>query len=410
MRVFPSLTLTFLGLILPLGAAEPADTNYDEAKVADYTLPALATGSRTHWEKTRRAEVMALLEKHVYGKTPEAAVEITAQLLEGPTKVFDEIAVRRQVKLTFTPKTQPDRALDIEVLLYTPANRKEKSPAFLGLNFSGNQSVHPDPGIRMSPAGGKARGIYEDRWQVEMLLKRGYGLVTAHRDDIDPDNYRNDFGDGPHPLFYAEGQTKPAEEGWGSIGAWAWALSQTRKWLEQDELIDAQRLAVIGHSRLGKTALWAGAQDQGFAMVVSNNSGSGGAALYRRCYGERIHHMLKPVGYWFCRNHARYAMREADMPVDQHMLLATIAPRGLYVASATEDRWADPKGEFLALKAAEPAYALYDLAGLPATKWPQPNQPVTSARLGYHLRAGKHQVTAFDWKHYLDFADKVMAK
>ena len=124
------------------------------------------------------------------------------------------------------------------------------------------------------------------------MLKRGYALATVYCGDFDPDNYRHDFSDGPHPLFYAPGQTKPNEKEWGSIGGWAWALSNIRKWLEQDDLIDAKRLAVIGHSRLGKTALWAGAQDQNFKMVISNNSGCGGAALYRRCYGERIHHML----------------------------------------------------------------------------------------------------------------------
>ncbi|MFP6765539.1 MAG: acetylxylan esterase, partial [Planctomycetaceae bacterium] len=222
---------------------------------------------------------------------------------------------------------------------------------------------------------------------------------------IDPDNYRHDFSDGPHPLFYGPEQTRPNEKEWGSIGGWAWALSNIRVWLENDDLVDASRLAVIGHSRLGKTALWAGAQDQNFRMVVSNNSGCGGAALYRRCYGERIHHMLKPVGYWFCRNHARYARRESELPVDQHMLMAAIAPRALYVASATEDRWADPKGEFLALKHAAAVYGLYGFKGLPGSGFPPSDEPVTGGRLGYHVRTGRHDVTAYDWKRYLDFAD-----
>ena len=387
-------------------AAEPADTNYDESKVPSYTLPPLAAESRGHWETTRRAEVIALLEEHVYGKTPTDPVTVEAKLLEGPTEVFGGSGVRRQFQLRLSPQAHPDRELTIEVLLYSPKTKK-KSPAFIGLNFSGNHCVHSDPGIRINPKYKKPRGTYPERWQVEMLLKRGYGLVTTCRDDIDPDNYRHDFSDGPHPLFYEKGQTKPGEKEWGTIGAWAWGLSRIRTWLEDDALIDAKRMAVIGHSRLGKTALWAGAQDENFAMVVSNNSGSGGAALYRRCYGERIHHMLKPVGYWFCRHHATYAQAEEKMPCDQHMLLAAIAPRALYVASATEDGWADPKGEFLALKNAEPVYALYGIKGLPAATHPKPNQPVTSSRLGYHLRKGEHAVTAYDWSHYLDLADQL---
>ncbi len=388
-----------------LFAAEPEDINYDESKIPAYTLPALNANDRDHWETTRRAEVIRLLEDHVYGRTPNNPVRIEATLLEGPTEVFENAAIRRQMRLTLSPLERPERRVSFDVLIYAPKSTEGKSPAFMGLNFSGNQCVHTDPGIHRRPAGGKASGAYALRWQVPMLLERGYGLVTAHRDDIDPDNYRHDFSDGPHPLFYEPGQTRPGEKEWGSIGGWAWALSTIRQWLEGDDLIDADRLAVIGHSRLGKAALWAGAQDQKFKLVISNNSGCGGAALYRRCYGERIHHMLKPVGYWFCGNHASYARRESEMPVDQHMLMAAIAPRALYVASATEDRWADPKGEYLALKHAEPVYALYGLAGLTADQWPAPNEPTTGGRVGYHLRAGKHAVTDYDWQRYLDFAD-----
>ena len=385
---------------------EPADTNYDESQVPTYTLPKLGATTREHWENQRRPELMNLLRANVYGRTPPGEVTLEAKPLEEPTDAFQGLAERRQIRLTVANKFKPERQLSFDVLIYAPKNVQGKSPAFIGLNFSGNQCVHADSAIEVSPAGGKPRGTYAGRWQVEMLLKRGYGLVTAHRDDIDPDNYRHDFTDGPHPLFYTKGQTRPAPDEWGSIGGWAWALSCIRRWLENDERLDSTRLAVIGHSRLGKTALWAGAQDPKFKMVISNNSGCGGAALYRRCYGERLHHMLKPVGYWFCQRHADFANREDDLPIDQHMLLASIAPRALYVASATEDRWADPKGEFLSLKFAEPAYGLYDLKGLPETKMPDSNRPLLGGRLGYHLRQGKHDVTAYDWQQYLNFADQ----
>lgn len=423
-------------------AQEPADTNYDEAKVPTYTLPPLIAAGTVAttdadrakvWKDKRRAEVQSLLEQSVYGRTPDAPTSIRSELLEASDAALGGIAHRRQYLITVSPALQalgldPSRSIQIEVLIYTPkasrqngADSQAHFPAFMGLNFYGNQTISPDPAIRLSTAWmrGNAeigivdnrataatRGVYQNRWQVETVIKRGYGLVTVYCGDMDPDNYWHDFSDGVHPLFYTDGQTQPADDQWGAIGAWAWGLSTIRNWLATtpDSGIDAKRIAVIGHSRLGKTALWAGAQDQNFAMVISNNSGCRGAALYRRCYGERIHHMLRPVGYWFCRNHAKYAKREHQLPVDQHMLMALVAPRPLYVASAEADRWADPKGEFLAAVHASPVYRWMGIEGLPTTEMPKPNQPV-AGRIGYHIRSGQHDVTLFDWEQYLDFAD-----
>ncbi|MEM7385465.1 MAG: sialate O-acetylesterase [Verrucomicrobiota bacterium] len=409
-----------------LRGAEPADTNYDESKTPAYTLTALFPKALSdnqraeHWKRARRSEVLALFEQHVYGKTPDEPVTVVARETEWSESALNGTAARRQIRLTLSPKNHPDRSLDIDVLIYHPAKTEKPVPAFIGLNFYGNQTVHPDPAIQLSKkwmrgngeigivnhrATERTRGVYEERWQVERLIKRGYGLVTVYCGDLDPDNYQHDFTDGAHPLFYKPGQKKPADDEWGAIGAWAWGLSQIRQWLETEiSAIDAKRLAVIGHSRLGKTALWAGAQDENFALVISNNSGCGGAALFRRCYGERIHHMIKPVGYWFCRNHATFAKREADLPVDQHMLMSLVAPRPLYVASAENDRWADPKGEFLAAKGANPVYRALGKKGLLARDMPRLNQPV-SGTIGYHYRQGNHAVTDYDWSQYLAFAD-----
>lgn len=411
--------------------AEPGDVNYDEGKVPHYALPLLlpegtppAEGLNV-WRNSRRAEILSLFEQHVYGKTPQAPVDIRAELLEESDTALGGSAYRRQVRLTVTPSADavgldPNRSIQIEVLIYTPRHAIGRVPAFIGLNFFGNQTVHPDPAIRISQqwmrpkseigiVGNRAtedtRGAYRGRWQAEMLIERGYGLVTAYYGDIDPDNYQNDFSDGLHPLFYRQDQSSPADDEWGAIGAWAWGLSSIRRWLEADTWINANRMAVIGHSRLGKTALWAGAQDERFALVISNNSGCGGAALYRRCYGERIHHMLRAIGYWFCRDHAQWSQREDELPVDQHLLLALMAPRPLYVASAVEDRWADPKGEFLAAKHATPVYELFGTVGLPDAEMPAADEP-SVGRIGYHVRTGKHDVTEYDWKQYLEFADK----
>ncbi|MEZ5326909.1 MAG: acetylxylan esterase [Verrucomicrobiales bacterium] len=396
------IAVSVAGALTSLWGQEPADTNYDEGKVPRYTLPpllpeeaaAFTNEERANlWISGRRAEVQSLLEQSVYGRTPNSAIDrvrVRSELVDSSDDALGGSATRRQVILTVSPSSDaeglnPERSLQIEVLIYAPkkiASASAPAPAFIGLNFYGNQTVHPDPAIRISKgwmrpnssigieenrATEKTRGIYRGRWQAEKLIKRGYALVTAYCGDIDPDNYRHDFTDGVHPLFYKEGQTQPAADEWGAVGAWAWGLSTIRRWLETQAAqndghatieIDAKRMAVIGHSRLGKTALWAGAQDQDFAMVISNDSGCGGAAFYRRCFGERIHHMLKPVGYWFCRNHALYAKRESELPVDQHMLMALVAPRPLYVGSAEEDRWADPKGEFLSAKYATPVYGM----------------------------------------------------
>lgn len=386
-------------------AKEPADTNYDESKVPEYELPELLLDhegrsvGRAEWEGHRRSEILQSLEDSVYGTTPSKKVNVRYELVGEDRTALAGRATRKQVAALFG-----ESGYRLDILLYVPNRVSGPAPAFLGLNFNANHTVHADVGI-LKRGTSNERGSFASRWQLETLIERGYALATVHRDQIDPDNYRNDFSDGIHPLFYEDNQVVPESGQWGSIGAWAWGLSRVLDWLEIEASVDASRVAVIGHSRLGKTALWAGAQDRRFAMVVSNNSGCGGAALYRRCYGERIHHMVKPVGYWFCRNHHQYQQREHELPVDQHMLLSLVAPRPLYIASATNDRWADPRGEFLAAKYASPVYELLGEKGLGESEMPLPNVPLQT-RIGYHLRLGDHDVTSFDWKHYLAFADR----
>jgi hypothetical protein len=400
-------------------------TNYDESKVTEFTLPDLLlskTGMRItdsgSWNQIRRPEILSLFEENFYGKIPGILQMSTYIVIEGGNDALKGKAIRKQVILTFKNN---GKELNVNILIYLPKNIK-KAPLFVGYNFGGNQTVANDPvifmtsswvsnnaslGIKDNKANEKTRGSSKSNWPLAKIISSGYGLATIYYGDVDPD--KNDFTDGVHPLLYTANQTKPLPDEWGSITAWAWGLSRAMDYFEKDVNIDAKKVIVMGHSRLGKTALWAGALDQRFAIVISNNSGCGGAALSRRIYGETIKDMNTTFPHWLCGNCFKYNDNENALPVDQHMLIALIAPRPVYIASAVEDKWADPKGEYLSGYYASPVYELFGKQGLPSITMPELNQPIMNT-IGYHIRSGVHNVTDFDWEQYIKFADKHLKK
>lgn len=404
--------------------AQPAVANYDEAKVPAYTLPdplVRADGKRvtsaSAWKRSRRPELLRLFEQEVYGRAPGRPKGMKFETTSVMTNALNGLATRKEITIWFTGKKDGP---SMDLLLYIPNAAKKPAPAFLGLSFNGNHAVTTEPDVKLSDrwaaerrggcvtnnrATDACRGSESSRWQVEKVIASGYALATAYYGDIEPD-----FAEGwklgvRAALSPAGANTEFKPDEWGAISAWAWGLSRALDYLETEGAVDAKRVAVIGHSRLGKTALWAGARDERFAIVISNDSGEGGAALARRRFGERTANLNRSFPHWFCGNFKKYSDREDDLPVDAHELIALIAPRPVYVASATEDLWADPRGEFLAAKAAEPVYQLFGKAGLGVDAQPAPDKPVGDF-ISYHLRTGKHDITEYDWEQYLRFADR----
>ncbi len=424
--VRPALMGCALALLTPPGSslrAQQFQANEDEAKVPKYTLPdplKLADGTPVRdaetWRTRRRPELLALFESQMYGKAPGRPEAMTFEVLRVVPDALGGRAIRKEVRVHFDG-TPDGPSLDLAV--YLPKTGAGPYPVFLGLNFGGNHAVDPDPTVPLargwvpnSPRSGitgnrateESRGNEASRWSIGAAIERGYAVATAYYGDIDPD-FDDGFRNGVHPLAARPGQQRPEPDEWGSIAAWAWGLSRALDYLETDVQVDAKRVAVMGHSRLGKAAMWAGARDERFAMVVSNDSGEGGVALARRRFGETTWRINTSFPHWFAGNFKHYNNREDDLPFDQHELVALVAPRPVLIHSATEDLWADPRGEFLAAQGADAVYRLLGTDGFAARDLPGPGVLIWS-RIGYFLRAGKHDVTDADWASYLDFADR----
>jgi hypothetical protein len=332
-------------------------------------------------------------------------------------RFLDGKATLKEVTIALGPKDAPK----LHLLVVIPNKRKGPAPVFLGLNFAGNHTLVNDPnvalptawmparypGVKDNQATDAGRGTRVDVWNIEQAIDHGYAVATAYCGDIDPD--RDDFTDGVHPHYFKNGQTKPEPHDWGTIASWAWGLYRAVDYLVTDKDIDKSRIAVVGHSRLGKTALLAAAFDERIALAIPHQAGCGGTSPSRGKVGESVTRINTSFPHWFNGTFKEFNDRPELLPFDQHCLVALVAPRPVLLSNAVEDTWANPEGQFQVLLAAEPVYKLLGAGELAARQMPPPGKLIAS-KLGYYIRPGKHSMTKDDWKVFLDFANKHLGK
>jgi hypothetical protein len=393
--------------------------------VLKYPLPDLRVTDAKNWQK-RRAEILQLFTDEVYGRTPASTAGVRFRVDSVDKNALNGLAIRKQITVFFS---RDETAPRMHILLYLPARIHGRVPAFIGLNFFGNETVSTDPGIDLPEVWAKnapdakltyggellshhkerapesARGLSAHLWQVEKILQHGFGLATAYCGDLEPD-FAGGMPYGIRQTFLHDGRTKPAPNEWGALGAWAWGLSRIVDYLETDKNVDAKQVILTGFSRLGKAAMWSAVQDPRYAVVISCESGVGGVSLYRATTAETIEHLNTAFPYWFSENFHKYTGHPDQVPVDGHMLIALIAPRPLYVSSADQDSSSDPPAEHLSLVEGSAVYRLLGKEALTDTTMPPLDQPVMQGIVGYHVRSGKHDVTEYDWDQYLAFAER----
>jgi hypothetical protein len=386
-------TLVFLICCSGCLQAQKFQPNYDEAKVPKYVLPdVLTTASnkpvrnKKDWERLRRNEILELFEDNIYGEMPKLYDSIRYSIVNENKSAMEGKAHLKEVLIEVFNQRQ---SVKINLVLFAPNNVAKPVPAFLLINNRGKDNMDPE------------RITKSDFWPAEIVIGAGYAMAAFHVDDLAPDN-KDRFMDGVLRLYPEQLEV---DNGMRAIGAWAWGASRVMDYFETEELTDAKQIVLVGHSRGGKASLWAAAQDERFAICVTNCSGNTGAALSRRQFGERIAVINNTFPHWFNNNYKKFNDKEHLLPVDQHMLVSLIAPRPVYATNASKDLWADPVGTFLSLKYAEPVYLLHGLGSALPKEIPDINSPIVQSPLAYHNRAGEHDLTVYDWTNFIKFAD-----
>ncbi len=396
-------------------------TNYYEDKIPAYTLPdplKLANGAPVRdaktWLDVRRAEILQSYQTEIYGRVPDTAPKVFWEVAKTEPAALNGTAIHQQILGHFGSPDGPAMAVE----MFLPAHATGPVPLVLSISFGFGNVANPSPNLALTgvdptkapaPAAPGARGVGGPGGggePVADIIARGYGYAVVRYNQIETDTQYQPNLNIVRKLALAPGQDKPTDDQWGTISAWAWGLSRIMDYLETDKAVDAKRVAIVGHSRLGKTVLWAGAMDPRFAIVFSSQGGELGSALGRRDYGETIDDMAQNYGYQFAGNLQKYAGHWNDMPVDTNMLIALIAPRPLLITGGTGDQWSDPHGEFLGEVAAAPVYRLTGAKDLGATEWPKPEVPLITGDLAYYYHTGPHAITKEDWVVFLNFAGK----
>lgn len=385
---------------LEAAAARQKSSNFFESKITPYTLPELFTltsgrkvASAADWEQHRRPELLALFRQTVYGVPPPRPPTLAFRLVATDPQALGGTATLKRIAISFQLGAE---TFTFHLTLFVPNQRPGPAPVVLLLNHRGPDNTDP------------TRKIRSEFWPAEYAVSRGYAIAAINvAAEVDPDH--RDATDGVR-AFYRRLHPNAAEFTWATLSAWAWSGSRAVDYFETDAAIDTSKIAVIGHSRTGKTALWAAAQDTRFALACVNCAGEGGPALTRRNFGETLGMITRNFPYWFTPAYAQYADKIPSLPVDQHQLVALVAPRGYHGADATRDLHADPRGSWLALVEASKVWAMYGRAPALRDAMPLVNDLLIAGPIAYHLREGGHALTTFDWKLHLDHADSLFRK
>ncbi len=357
-------------------------------------------GNPGKWEKEGRARMKEILQREEYGRFPEYDKKNTTFKIIAETKIPNKEILRRQIEITVNNN---GKSFSFNAYMFLPYGRKNV-PMFLHISrhLWMSRSVY--------------QGIIDERFPLEEIANRGYGLIYYDTDEIAHEDYTAGiiehepgykYTDYRKGLFETLEIDPDSKEDLGAIGLWSFAAMRIMDYLEKAPEVDETKVAVMGHSRLGKTALVTAAFDERFAIGIPNSSGCGGAALFKTKIGEHVEYMVDVVPYWFCQNYAKYVNNEQAMEFDQHYLAALVAPRGLYVQSSELDEWADPKAEFTTACLASEVYEkVYGKIGLVEDGFPEVDFSLNKGNIGYHVRTGGHNLLLFDWRAYMDFADK----
>jgi pimeloyl-ACP methyl ester carboxylesterase len=346
------------------------------------------------WLTKRRPELLTLFSKEEYGCLPDMS-DVTIKIRVADSKRSADIMQGRAIRNTVEVEAVRNGISFIfSFVVFIPAEAKNPVPAFVTICNRGIKDSDP------------ARHFLSPFYPAETIISRGYACAAFRTQEISPD-YEEGFTTGFSRLFPEYVENRP-NDAWGAITAWSWAASRIMDYFETEPLIDERKVALVGHSRGGKTALWGTAQDERFAMAVSSCAGNSGDALSRGTKGERIGDIVNRFPYWFCKNYRKYINKEETLPFDQHMLLGLIAPRLVYTSAKTFDKWADPQGQFESCIEASPVYELFGVKGIGQEKQPLPENPLLEGRIGHHFKTGNHDMDEYDWNCYMDFADRHM--